>query len=117
MEKCPICHEEINSMEFVGNICGHKYCGKCTVEWSNKREMCPLCVSSLKIKEIDEEIKLHILHLVVLLIIMYFIFDDPLKMFEFLLHQWIYPLCFCIYSLPLYQWIPILIFSYHYYNI
>ena len=46
MDECPICFEEMESMNHVYiPICGHKYHERCVLEWFDKKGdwICPEC--------------------------------------------------------------------------
>ena len=40
--ECPICRDTI-LRECLVTKCGHKYCGKCIIQWLDNKSSCPLC--------------------------------------------------------------------------
>lgn len=43
---CVICFENFTTQRVATLICGHIFCFKCLLEWSSRKENCPVCETS-----------------------------------------------------------------------
>jgi len=46
---CPICHKGIELQNLARINCEHSFCFKCIAEWSNQKQICPVCRQTLSV--------------------------------------------------------------------
>jgi len=57
MSECPICFDEIGSVNTCTTPCGHTFCFKCMFRALSQNNACPCCRSQLRETEAEEEVE------------------------------------------------------------